>query len=454
MNTLLLPEYFKLLAAPRPAAKKDNQLASLAEHKLERHVNGLKLASLVFSLNTCLIILTAFFFPMFNSDMGLNAVVLLQSFALSLGVYIFLKVNAQNYRYLIILSGLKIVLIYILMRQIVIFDLVAGGNDLSLTAGRGMDWQFLLPTAIVAMTVLYLRFPVVLAINVSILLIFAVELFLYFQINPFVYFTGDFEKIVSDPNAVNRTIFIANMQGILLAAVVAISVSFFIEKLMDNVARSEKTASQLGRYFSPEIRKEISRDDFDISTQNPKDLDIAVMFTDIVGFTKLSESMPPREVLKLLSEYQTLMVDAIFQHKGSVDKFIGDAVMANFGTPKSHGNDAQNAFNCALEMERQLSSWNKVRYQNGFEKIEHRIGIHFGQCVVGNMGSNERTEFAVIGDVVNVASRICDACKQFDTNFLVSSNLAERVETNKRFEIVKDFEIRGRSEKLELIKVY
>ena len=391
---------------------------------------------------------------MFNSDMGLNAVVLLQSFALSLGVYIFLKVNAQNYRYLIILSGLKIVLIYILMRQIVIFDLVAGGNDLSLTAGRGMDWQFLLPTAIVAMTVLYLRFPVVLAINVSILLIFAVELFLYFQINPFVYFTGDFEKIVSDPNAVNRTIFIANMQGILLAAVVAISVSFFIEKLMDNVARSEKTASQLGRYFSPEIRKEISRDDFDISTQNPKDLDIAVMFTDIVGFTKLSESMPPREVLKLLSEYQTLMVDAIFQHKGSVDKFIGDAVMANFGTPKSHGNDAQNAFNCALEMERQLSSWNKVRYQNGFEKIEHRIGIHFGQCVVGNMGSNERTEFAVIGDVVNVASRICDACKQFDTNFLVSSNLAERVETNKRFEIVKDFEIRGRSEKLELIKVY
>tara|TARA_B100001093_G_C26738441_1_gene975555 strand:+ start:214 stop:1374 length:1161 start_codon:yes stop_codon:yes gene_type:complete len=386
--------------------------------------------------------------------MGLNAVVLLQSFALSLGVYIFLKVNAQNYRYLIILSGLKIVLIYILMRQIVIFDLVAGGNDLSLTAGRGMDWQFLLPTAIVAMTVLYLRFPVVLAINVSILLIFAVELFLYFQINPFVYFTGDFEKIVSDPNAVNRTIFIANMQGILLAAVVAISVSFFIEKLMDNVARSEKTASQLGRYFSPEIRKEISRDDFDISTQNPKDLDIAVMFTDIVGFTKLSESMPPREVLKLLSEYQTLMVDAIFQHKGSVDKFIGDAVMANFGTPKSHGNDAQNAFNCALEMERQLSSWNKVRYQNGFEKIEHRIGIHFGQCVVGNMGSNERTEFAVIGDVVNVASRICDACKQFDTNFLVSSNLAERVETNKRFEIVKDFEIRGRSEKLELIKVY
>ena len=90
-----------------------------------------------------------------------------------------------------------------------------------------------------------------LAINVSILLIFAVELFLYFQINPFVYFTGDFEKIVSDPNAVNRTIFIANMQGILLAAVVAISVSFFIEKLMDNKVLTIRAAENVVRILPP-----------------------------------------------------------------------------------------------------------------------------------------------------------------------------------------------------------
>ena len=75
------------------------------------------------------------------------------------------------------------------------------------------------------------------------------------------------------------------------------------------------------------------------------------MFTDIVGFTNISEKMHPREVMQLLSEYQTPMVDAIFANNGTVDKFIGDAVMANFGTPHTNGNDAQNAFDCALEMQ-------------------------------------------------------------------------------------------------------
>ena len=79
-----------------------------------------------------------------------------------------------------------------------------------------------------------------------------------------------------------------------------------------------------------------------------------MLFTDIEGFTKLSEKMDPQDVLDLLSTYQTLMVDAIFQNKGTVDKFIGDAVMANFGTPKSHGNDAQNAFNCGVLMNQKL----------------------------------------------------------------------------------------------------
>ena len=429
-------------------------MASLEEYRIDRHVKGLKLASLVFSINTFFIILLAFSFPMFNTSLALISVIGLQLLAFACGLYIFLRVSAKNYRYLIVLSGVKIVIIYIFMRQIVIFDLVSGAVDLRLTAGRAMDWQFLLPMAIIAITVLYLRFKVVLSINIAILFILAFELYLYFQVNSFVYFTGDYLEIASDPNAINRTIFIANLQGILLASAVAIVVSFFIENLMDNVARSEKTSSQLGRYFSPDIRDEISSDEFDASAQNPKDLEIAVMFTDIVGFTKLSEAMPPREVLKMLSEYQTIMVDAIFQNKGSVDKFIGDAVMANFGTPSSNGNDAQNAFDCAIEMERKLSDWNERRAQDGLEKIHHRIGIHFGPCVVGNMGSPDRTEFAVIGDVVNVASRICDACKQFDTNFLVSSTLAARVQTGKNLEVVENYQVRGRSEKIDLIKVY
>ena len=79
------------------------------------------------------------------------------------------------------------------------------------------------------------------------------------------------------------------------------------------------------------------------------------MFTDIVGFTKLSEKMGPKDVMRLLSDYQSIMVSAIFDNNGTVDKFIGDAVMANFGTLKSYGNDAQNAFNCAVDMNKKLA---------------------------------------------------------------------------------------------------
>ena len=128
--------------------------------------------------------------------------------------------------------------------------------------------------------------------------------------------------------------------------------------------------------------------------------------------------------------------------------------MANFGTPKSHGNDAQNAFDCALLMNKKLSDWNIDRDRKGLVTIEHRIGIHYGPCVAGNMGSEQRVEFAVMGDVVNVASRICDACKEFDTNFLISSDLEKKVTHKEDNERVSSYEIRGRKDTIDLVKIY
>ena len=165
--------------------------------------------------------------------------------------------------------------------------------------------------------------------------------------------------------------------------------------------------------------------------------------------------MDPKDVMEMLSEYQAIMVEAILKcDKGTVDKFIGDAVMANFGTPKSHGNDAQNAFNCAVSMNLKLEDWNESRARKNLERIQHRIGIHFGTCMVGNIGGEQRIEFAVIGDAVNVASRICDACKEFDTNFLITSSVANRIQHNLNFENVQEYCVRGRDEPISLVKIY
>ena len=269
-----------------------------------------------------------------------------------------------------------------------------------------------------------------------------------------VYFTSDAQLLANDGNAVSEGRFFDYVTLYSLYLVAIASVAFYTRWVLKSTVELEKSRANYSRYFSPDVRDEIESSTNNANEKSSRDLTVAVMFTDIVGFTKLSEKMQPKEVLELLSEYQTLMVDAIFQHKGTVDKFIGDAVMANFGTPKSHGNDAQNAFDCALLMNKKLSDWNIDRDRKGLVTIEHRIGIHYGPCVAGNMGSEQRVEFAVIGDVVNVASRICDACKEFDTNFLISSDLEKKVTHKEDNERVSNYKIRGRKDTIDLVKIY
>ena len=163
--------------------------------------------------------------------------------------------------------------------------------------------------------------------------------------------------------------------------------------------------------------------------------------------------MSSKEIIEMLSEYQDRMIKPIFKNSGTVDKFIGDSVMATFGTPVSQGNDAQNAFNCAREMQIAMRQWVKEREDRQLPVVTHRIGIHFGSCVVGNIGNEDRKEFTVVGDVVNVANRVCDICKELKCDFLVTESLKNRLNETLNAESVENYTIRGRKDKITLFKV-
>jgi adenylate cyclase len=136
----------------------------------------------------------------------------------------------------------------------------------------------------------------------------------------------------------------------------------------------------------------------------PKELAATILFNDIVGFTPLSEKMPPREINLLLNQFFSRMTDLVFKYDGTLDKFIGDGLMAVFGAPVEKKDDAERAVKAALEMRKELEA---MMEKIGMEKkFEVRIGINTGRVVAGNMGSPNRMEYTVIGDPVNIASRL------------------------------------------------
>ena len=368
-------------------------------------------------------------------------------------LYAHASANAARYSTLLTVAMTATFIgVYVVTAADIMGFLERSGGE-SLIAGRAAEHTFSTFYALILLGVFLVRLRAVL-VWFALCLVFPAQAVFAIVINPQVYFTNDHLILASDGNAINSAMFQQNLVIAILMAACLYSLTLFYRWALKSSVELEKSKENYRRYFSPAIGDEIENGDLAIGQDGSSVTDVAVLFTDIVGFTKLSERMDPQDVLDLLSEYQTLMVDAIFQHKGTVDKFIGDAVMANFGTPRSHGNDAQNAFDCGVLMNHKLAEWNKVRVEEGLSEIQHRIGIHYGKCVVGNMGSEQRLEFAVIGDAVNVASRICDACKNFDTNFLVSADVANRITHDVPSEDAPNVRIRGREGKIDLVKIY
>jgi adenylate cyclase len=176
--------------------------------------------------------------------------------------------------------------------------------------------------------------------------------------------------------------------------------------LMEKVRQEELMRSRLERFHSPEIVDLIisGESEDEDAMLAPKEKEVTILFVDIVNFTPLSERLSPKEVSQLLNQFFREMNDIIFAYRGTLDKYMGDAIMAIFGAPIEREDDADRAIHAALDMRRALIEMNKTMEPDRIFDI--RIGINSGRVVAGNLGSPKRMDYTVIGDVVNTASRL------------------------------------------------
>jgi adenylate cyclase len=178
-----------------------------------------------------------------------------------------------------------------------------------------------------------------------------------------------------------------------------------------------------------------------------------VLFTDIRNFTALTEELGPQGTVGLLNEYFTIMVDCLQREGGTLDKFIGDAMMAAFGIPISKGDDEDRAVRAAVSMITELARWNEQRTGNGLPAIDMGVGLNTAEVVSGNIGSPKRMDYTMIGDGVNLAARLESACKQYHARILISENTLQRLRGTYRIRAVDKVVVKGKRESVGIYEV-
>ena len=229
-------------------------------------------------------------------------------------------------------------------------------------------------------------------------------------------------------------------------AAVAIENSQFAQRIQ----RQMVARSNFERFFTPQLAKRIADSAETIRLGGDK-RSVAVLFSDVRGFTALAESMRPEETASLLTEYFTEMVDCVFRNEGALDKFMGDEIMAQWGAPIGTPDDADHAMNAALEMIRELRLLNDTWRAKGRPELQVGIGLSYGEVFAGNIGSEKRLEFTVIGDTVNVANRLCSAAGPGE--ILVSDEFRRALKAPPPMEQCPPMELKNKSQPVTVYRV-
>ena len=218
-------------------------------------------------------------------------------------------------------------------------------------------------------------------------------------------------------------------------------------QLAEKIEQERKIRSRMERYHSPGVIDEIVKGTFAADEDEIRAADVSILFADISGFTTVSETKRPEEVAEFLSNFFSAAVDAIFAYGGTLDKFIGDAVMAFFGAPIPQDDHADRAVLAGLMMMERVEQWNQEREGLGLPVVRIRIGINSGPAVVGNVGTEKRVDYTVLGSSVNIASRLESGVAK-PGQLVVSQNTLDRVIGSFETESLGEFALKGLQQKM------
>jgi adenylate cyclase len=225
----------------------------------------------------------------------------------------------------------------------------------------------------------------------------------------------------------------------------------------ERLRETERERANLARFFPPQLVDQLVQVDTPLSIARYQPA--AVLFADMIGATAYASGKTPDAVIAMLRELLALLSEAVFSHHGSIDKFMGDGLMAVFGPPLPSSRDATNAALCALDILQAIDRWNERRQRSGDAAIRVAVGIHHGDVVQGDVGSDKQLELTVVGDAVNIASRVEAHCRALDAALLVTGAFVEALRAEGSVDLAERFAdegqhlLRGRTEPIHLYSV-
>ncbi len=217
-----------------------------------------------------------------------------------------------------------------------------------------------------------------------------------------------------------------------------------IVRLAQSAATEQARRERLGRYFSPRVAERIAEAASHAGVIERRD--VTVLFADLRGFTALTADMEPEDAADTLNEWLTAMVAQVFEHGGTLDKFIGDGLLAWFGAPLEQGDHPERAVRCAMGMQQAMVELNARRAASGRSPLRMGVGVHTGEAVVGDLGPDIRKEYTAIGATVNRASRIEALTKVVGAELLVSAATRARVGDAYRWRAMPEHQVKGFAE--------